>query len=418
MLGGGEGGGGEEKGKKRGKRRRKGEGGEGKGAGNAKARPACSGPADRHRRGQPVGRRRHPDAEHPGRNYRRAAKLNSPLSAVPCPSATPGVGADHATPCIVNPNWRMSRETQPRYPKKRPAALQTWRGHVTCDWGLQVVGMSRNDHTSLRPRVSRIRSHRAPRVVRRGVEARPNAAALVATASACMEVNDLDAAARSRRGDRAGAGMGGRALTSAASCGCAPTTWSGPAKASSEPPNLLPRFCTGVGEPRRHARRARSPQEALGGVRARARAGPVEPAGPEQRRRRPARARPFGGLGGRVPAGDPAHPGDGLWPLQSRAYTVFTGPFQAALSAYAEGQAATPEKNPVQASRLALCKVATGDAAGGAARAAAATNGLPAAISAAVAGDTSAILWALVTQHPELEGWQPVHAWLSTANEE
>jgi hypothetical protein len=28
-------------------------------------------------------------------------------------------------------------------------------------------------------------------------------------------------------------------------------------------------------------------------------------------------------------------------------------------------------------------------------------------------GDTSAILWALVTRHPELEGWQPVHAWLA-----
>jgi hypothetical protein len=26
--------------------------------------------------------------------------------------------------------------------------------------------------------------------------------------------------------------------------------------------------------------------------------------------------------------------------------------------------------------------------------------------------DTSAILWALVTQKPDLTGWQPVHDWL------
>ena len=46
-------------------------------------------------------------------------------------------------------------------------------------------------------------------------------------------------------------------------------------------------------------------------------------------------------------------------------HTLFLqGRFQAALSAYAEGQARDALKNPVQASRLALCKVAIGDAAG------------------------------------------------------
>ena len=95
-------------------------------------------------------------------------------------------------------------------------------------------------------------------------------------------------------------------------------------------------------------------------------------------------------------------------------HTLFLqGRFQAALSAYAEGQARDPEKNPVQASRLALCKVATGDAAGGLRELQRATTGLPREYRRQLLGDTSAILWALVTQHPELESWQPVHAWLS-----
>ena len=95
-------------------------------------------------------------------------------------------------------------------------------------------------------------------------------------------------------------------------------------------------------------------------------------------------------------------------------HTLFLqGRFQAALSAYAEGQARDPEKNPVQASRLALCKVATGDAAGALRELQRATAGLPREYRQQLLGDTSAILWALVTQHPELQQWQIVHEWLT-----
>lgn len=95
-------------------------------------------------------------------------------------------------------------------------------------------------------------------------------------------------------------------------------------------------------------------------------------------------------------------------------HTLFLqGRFQAALSAYAEGQARDPEKNPVQASRLALCKIATGDAAGALFDLQRAASGLPREYRRQLLGDTSAILWALVTQHPELQGWQPVHEWLT-----
>ena len=95
-------------------------------------------------------------------------------------------------------------------------------------------------------------------------------------------------------------------------------------------------------------------------------------------------------------------------------HTLFLqGRFQAALAAYAEGQARDPEKNPVQASRLALCKVATGDAAGALRELQRSTSGLPREYRQQLLGDTSAILWALVTQHPELQGWQHVHEWLT-----
>ena len=95
-------------------------------------------------------------------------------------------------------------------------------------------------------------------------------------------------------------------------------------------------------------------------------------------------------------------------------HTLFLqGRFQAALSAYAEGQARDVEKNPVQASRLALCKVATGDGAGALRELHRAVTTLPREYRHQLLADTSAILWALVTQHPELTGWQPVHVWLS-----
>ncbi len=95
-------------------------------------------------------------------------------------------------------------------------------------------------------------------------------------------------------------------------------------------------------------------------------------------------------------------------------HTLFLqGRFQAALSAYAEGQARDPEKNPVQTSRLALCQVATGDAEGALRELRRATEGLPREYRQQLLADTSAILWALVTQQPGLTGWQPVHEWVT-----
>lgn len=95
-------------------------------------------------------------------------------------------------------------------------------------------------------------------------------------------------------------------------------------------------------------------------------------------------------------------------------HTLFLqGRFQAALSAYAEGQSRDPERNPVQASRLALCKVATGDANGALTELKRATTGLPREYRLQLLGDTNAVLWALITQQPGLAGWQPVQEWLT-----
>lgn len=95
-------------------------------------------------------------------------------------------------------------------------------------------------------------------------------------------------------------------------------------------------------------------------------------------------------------------------------HTLFLqGRFQAALSAYAEGQRRDAEKNPVQASRLALCLLATGDGVGALRELQRATGSLPREYRQQLLADTSAVLWALVTQQPNLAGWQPVQAWVT-----
>ena len=94
-------------------------------------------------------------------------------------------------------------------------------------------------------------------------------------------------------------------------------------------------------------------------------------------------------------------------------HTLFLqGRYHAAASAYAQGQSRDAERNPVQASRLAMCLVATGDARGALTELQRATGTMPRDYRKQLLGDTSAILWALVTQKPDLTGWQPVHDWL------
>lgn len=94
-------------------------------------------------------------------------------------------------------------------------------------------------------------------------------------------------------------------------------------------------------------------------------------------------------------------------------HTLFLqGRYQAAASAYGQGQGRDPERNPVQGSRLALCRLATGDATGALTELQRAIGALPRDYRRQVLADTSAVLWALVTHQPGLTGWQGVHEWL------
>ncbi|MGE3189147.1 MAG: tetratricopeptide repeat protein [Vicinamibacterales bacterium] len=96
-------------------------------------------------------------------------------------------------------------------------------------------------------------------------------------------------------------------------------------------------------------------------------------------------------------------------------HTLFLqGRYQAALSAYADGQRRDPAQNPVQASRLALCRLATGDGAGALRELQRATAALPPGdYRRQLLAETHAILWALVGQRPDLPGWGTVNDWLT-----
>jgi tetratricopeptide (TPR) repeat protein len=95
-------------------------------------------------------------------------------------------------------------------------------------------------------------------------------------------------------------------------------------------------------------------------------------------------------------------------------HTLFLqGRYQASLSAYLAGQRNDPARNPVQASRLALARLATGDAAGALRELQTSTAMLPAAYRRQVLSDTHAVAWALLSTTPDLPGWQLVGDWLT-----
>jgi tetratricopeptide (TPR) repeat protein len=95
-------------------------------------------------------------------------------------------------------------------------------------------------------------------------------------------------------------------------------------------------------------------------------------------------------------------------------HTLFLqGRYQASLAAYAAGQRNDPARNPVQASRLALARLATGDAAGALRDLQSSTATLPREYRRQVLADTQAVAWALLSTTPELPGWHLVGDWLS-----
>jgi tetratricopeptide (TPR) repeat protein len=95
-------------------------------------------------------------------------------------------------------------------------------------------------------------------------------------------------------------------------------------------------------------------------------------------------------------------------------HTLFLqGRYQAALSAYREGQLRDADRNPVQATRLAMCRLASGDATGALAELRDSTVNLPADYRRQLLADTQSIALALLTDRPDLPGWGTVSGWLA-----
>ena len=90
-------------------------------------------------------------------------------------------------------------------------------------------------------------------------------------------------------------------------------------------------------------------------------------------------------------------------------HTLFLqGRYQAALSAYVEGQRRDPEKNARQACRLAVVRLAAGDAEGARRDLERHAANLPPGVKHEVLAEAQEILWALLTDQPALPGWRSV----------
>ena len=238
-------------------------------------------------------------------------------------------------------------------------------------------------------------------------------AALVAAASACMEVNDRDAAARDLDEAIAQAPEWAAAHYERGKLWLRQDDMVKAAESFQRAAELLPGFAPAWANLGGTLGELDRPQEALAAFE---RALAIDPSSPQALNNVGVVRRELGRLAESEAAFRQViqlTPGMAFGHYNLGHTLFLQGRFKAALSAYVEGQARDPEKNPVQASRLALCKVATGDEAGALRELQRATNGLPREYRQQLLADTSAILWALVTQHPELVGWQPVQAWMT-----
>lgn len=95
-------------------------------------------------------------------------------------------------------------------------------------------------------------------------------------------------------------------------------------------------------------------------------------------------------------------------------HTLFLqGRYLAALSSYQTGQQLDPGRSPVQASRLALARLASGDAAGARRDLQACLANLPRDYRRQLLADTQTVAWALLSASPDLRDWRTVGDWLA-----
>jgi tetratricopeptide (TPR) repeat protein len=286
------------------------------------------------------------------------------------------------------------------------ATLLIVRAEVLRSWVPEVQGLLPQAFRSPDPAerlalcVEALKSGRAPAV-------------LVAAASACMEVNDLDAAARDLDEALALAPQWAAAHYERGKLWLRADDMVKASEAFKEATGLLSGFTPAWANLGGTLGELDRPIEALAAFE---RALALEPANPQALNNVGVVRRELGRLAESEAAFRQViqlTPGMAFGHYNLGHTLFLQGRFQAALSAYLEGQARDAAKNPVQASRLALCMVATGDPVGALRELQRAASGLPREYRRQLLGDTSAILWALVTQHPELSGWQPVHTWLA-----
>ena len=241
-------------------------------------------------------------------------------------------------------------------------------------------------------------------------------AALVATASVCQEVNDLESAARDLDEALALAPELGRGCTSsAARSGCALDDMEAAARCFRQPRR---RGCRGsaargaISAPRSanwtaRPRRSTAFEHLLA----------LDPSSPQAHNNVgvvSARAGPAGRIGSRVPARDRTRAESGVWLLQSGTHALPAGalsrrrgrlrPGTGARSRAQSGSGHTPGAVPAGDGRCS--RGADASCSGRAVR-------CPAITVDRCSRDTSAVLWALVTHKPDLAGWQSVHEWLN-----
>lgn len=95
-------------------------------------------------------------------------------------------------------------------------------------------------------------------------------------------------------------------------------------------------------------------------------------------------------------------------------HTLFLqGRYQAALAAYLAGQQRDPARNPVQASRLAMARLAAGDAAGALRDLQQAASQVPRDLRRQLLSDAQSVAWALLSASPDLRDWRVVGDWLA-----
>jgi tetratricopeptide (TPR) repeat protein len=90
-------------------------------------------------------------------------------------------------------------------------------------------------------------------------------------------------------------------------------------------------------------------------------------------------------------------------------HTLFLqGRYQAALSAYVEGQRRDPDKNPRQACRLAVVRLAAGDSEGSLRDLRQVAMTTAGEQKREIFAEAQEILWALLTDRPGLAGWKQI----------